>query len=296
MKYGLINKKPDKKDWHLGVISSEKELTDGHWDNYLPKIEYQNENGFDTMACVIYSALNCLETLHNRLYAMEVNYSDRFTAKTSGTTTQGNTLHNVAECIRKFYGTVKEIDYPSDGDDWNEYYKPITEELLALGKKFYDTYQVNYEWVDNHDEYELIEVLKIAPLQVTVHFSGVDDNGYYVSTGKTSNHAVMLYGYKLNEYWLIFDHYSQHIKKLAWGFKFGAIMKYKLSKIKTMRFVKVDNKPDVYLVKNQDIIAINGEEDYFNLENNWNAVETITQQELDNYNLIKGKKLYTFIR
>lgn len=296
MKYGLINKKPDKKDWLLGTISSEKELTDGDWTDYLPKIEYQNSNGFDTMACVIYSALNCLETLHNRLYGVEVNWSDRFTAKTSGTSIQGNTLHNVAECIRKFYGTVKETDYPSDGDNWNEYYKTITDDLYSLGKEFYNTYQVNYEWVETREPFELIDILKVAPLQVTIRLIGVDDSGYYVKTDKTPNHAVMLYGYKLNDYWLIFDHYTQHIKKLAWDFKFGAIMKYKLSKLKSMKFIKSEDKPDVYLVKADDIIAISGEEDFFNLENNWNAVETITQQELDNYNLIEGKKLYCFIR
>ena len=60
-----------------------------------------------------------------------------------------------------------------------------------------------------------------------------------------------------------------------------------------MEFIKEKNKKAVYLLKGREIIPINDELDFLNLQINWSEVK-----EVENINAyIKvNKKLYTFIR
>jgi len=102
--YGLrIEAEARVKDWIFGGISAIEpvNLVEKGWSDYLPVKEVQRNKFFDSMACVTFSALNCLEILHKRLYEIEVNWSDRWMARVSGTTTKGNYLSTVADTIRK---------------------------------------------------------------------------------------------------------------------------------------------------------------------------------------------------
>jgi hypothetical protein len=104
--YGIKRVKPRKTDWVAGGETGiqYKENTNGDWTEYLPKDEKQSGD-IDSLGCVSFSALNCIEAQlkwllesgkvpqttidwlkTNGYYdGLEVNFSDRFLAKSSGT-------------------------------------------------------------------------------------------------------------------------------------------------------------------------------------------------------------------
>jgi len=238
--FGLINKPIDPQRW---IYKSNSPLLGGElnpsgdWEQYLPVVEYQNLFGFDTMACVTYSFLNCIEILWKFQGNSERNFSDRFLAAMSGTTHAGNTFDGVADGARRC-GLVNESEYPHNADSWNEYYQVISDEILAIGKKFLKDYEIKVEYVRTYRLDDILEALKSSPLQVTVKYASGE--GILNPTGDW-NHAVTCYGYKMNEYWEIYDHYSQTKKKYAWNYEFGAINKFTLQKIKPTSMTVQDN-------------------------------------------------------
>ena len=125
-------------DWVAGQIQHEVRNPSGDWTSYLPPGEWQKIGPVDTMACVTFSALNSLEAQHKFLTGSARNFSDRFTATMSGTTSQGNYLWKVADSIRKD-GLVDEADWGTpDNYDWNSYYSPPSIVIIDKAKKFLD--------------------------------------------------------------------------------------------------------------------------------------------------------------
>jgi len=238
--FGLINKPIDPQRW---IYKSNSPLLGGEinptadWEQWLPVVEYQNLFGFDTMACVTYSFLNCIETLWKYQGNSERNFSDRFLATMSGTTHAGNTFDGVADGARRC-GLVNESEYPHNATSWNEYYQVISDAILAIGKKFLKEYEIKVEYVRTYRLDDILEALKSSPLQVTVKYASGD--GLLNPIGEW-NHAVTCYGYKMNEYWKIYDHYSQTKKKYAWNYEFGAINKFTLQQIKPTFMTVQDN-------------------------------------------------------
>src|SRR3972149_4039603 len=90
-------------DWLVGAIQYEERNPSGDWTSCLPPGEWQKDlqTHVDTMACVSFSALNSIEVQEKFLTGKQVDYSDRFTATMSGTTSQGNYLWKVADSLRK---------------------------------------------------------------------------------------------------------------------------------------------------------------------------------------------------
>jgi len=231
-KTGLILEQPKVSDWVVGgftPLGSKILNPRGIWMTPDP-VEYQAHWGFDRMACVSYSLLNCLEALHYYGNGHFINFSDRFLARASGTTKQGNHLSEVFDTARNL-GLVTEDYYPDTDLGWNEYYKDIPKETYNKAKEFLTEWSLYREWVDTQDKELIFNKLYEAPLQVTVLYS--TGNGLLnptSSTGVKYNHAVMLYGAKWKEYWMIFDHYEQVYKKYAWDYEFGTILKPSLIK------------------------------------------------------------------
>jgi hypothetical protein len=93
--------------------------------------------------------------------------------------------------------------------------------------------------------------------------------------GVMPNHAFTLFDYKLNEYWVIYDHYDISIKKLAWDFRFGGSMKYTLDNAsgfnaemanelvkKGIQYVqRVENSGQVYRVEADKLTFLDSEKD-----------------------------------
>lgn len=241
--YGLILDPLNDKDYIHGFgngIATDKLLDSGDWKRYLSRSEYQSGLYFDTMACVTFSALNCIEALINykiqqKLITVDdvswlndqgyfneegkLNFSDRFIAKLSNTGKNGNTARNVADAIRK-YGLVPEKDWPyprqqrSPVFDWDDYYKTVPNSILNKGKKFLERFSINYEFVTT----SFTDALKFSPLQVFVHAWNNPIDGVYKRTEQGINHAVSLVDHE--EYLQIEDHYNPTLKKLSNDFNF----------------------------------------------------------------------------
>jgi len=225
----LISKEAKAKDWVFGGVTgiiAEPLQLNGQWDDYLPVYETQFKT-FDRLDCVTMSALNNLETLYNKKYGTEENFSDRFIAKMSGTTLIGNYLDVVANTIRTV-GLVEEDVYPDKCKNWTEFYQYVPEDVKQRAIASLETYTVNWEWVLDMDAESLKNALTYSPLQVTVNAWGKKLGDIYQCNNGPLNHAVMLYGYEDGIYWKIYDHYDNCFKKLAWDFNIGHKLRYNI--------------------------------------------------------------------
>jgi len=270
--HGLIlDDKARVRDWRFGGITgikSDVRQPDGDWTEYLPFLEIQRSKYFDSMSCVTYSALNCLETLLGYLqmnsdisrkrmnwlksesYLRNGRYdtSDRWIAIASGTTKKGNTFARVAEAIRK-YNLVSETEFGWDKDvvkKFEDYMSISPLKKKALGEKaseWGDRFKVNWEWITPTED-NLREALRYAPLQVCGYAWNKPVKGIYERTGHKANHAFMLY--KADDYFYAYDHYTKDKKKLALDYKFTAALKYNIEEIKDMPLVTI---PDNTLVQ-----------------------------------------------
>lgn len=216
----------------------------GDWTVQLPMDERQLGKFIDTMACVSFSALNSLEAqLNFGIYANPlskeskwlvsnkyvdgnglVNISDRFTAKMSGTTKQGNYLGAVWDSIRH-HGVLPEWDYPNDLDkfNWEEYYKEIPQELKDKASKFLEIFETKYEWITSKNDIE--KHLKQAPIQIVSKVCTPWNVETIIPTcGSGSQHATLLINQD-TDHFDIFDHYEPFDKKLALDFAIPYMMK-----------------------------------------------------------------------
>jgi len=274
--YGIILEKLKKEDWLFA--GKRDNITVEDWEKYLPDAEEQHGLYLETQACVTFSALNVLETIFN--YQMQaglidtgwlnqngyiiggkVNFSDRFTAKMSGTTRRGNTGGRVADSIRHD-GLVPEVLYPfpriqrSPVFDWDDYYAEIPEELKELGKEFAKRFDIQYERVEVKN---FKEALEHSPVQVYISTGCPRKNGVWQRCGKTINHAVMLY--KIKDVYYTYDSYrldGDFIRKLSLDynfFRYGIKYIVKQNKSEDMLKLKIDKNKDQYLVDEKTKIA-----------------------------------------
>jgi hypothetical protein len=171
-------------------LGYEVNIPSGDWTPHVPTPETQWGTGGDKMNCVTQSFHNQVEA--ELIFQMKVgtmpishlqflsdngfldsnghpNFNDRISAILNETTHDGNWLYKVADTARKV-GLFPETMLPSDENlSWSEYYdkSKITPEMLALGKKFLEYFDITYEWV-NVTAPELTKHLKQAPLQVVI--------------------------------------------------------------------------------------------------------------------------------
>ncbi len=220
--YGLIPDTPRETDYIAGIFSSlDKKILqpDGQWTDYLPTDEKQQGRYVETMACTCFSLLNVLEMLAKKREFGDWNKSDRFTAKMSGVTQNGNSMNVVLDSVRKLNGTVQEQDWPADIDNfnWSQFYAPVPQNIKDKGIIFVNDYEVGYEVVSNAPQ-ALKQALTYSPLYVAGSAWAENSKGLYYTFGG-ANHAFTIVGYKDGEYWLAFDSYPEYLKKLAWNFQ-----------------------------------------------------------------------------
>jgi hypothetical protein len=248
---GLIIEKPQKQDFIFGADSPVKETltTKGDWSDYLPTREKQHSLYFDSMACVSFSAINVIEIIFtylikNKLLTLEnmewlnkycyfdtqgfVNFNDRYIAKLSGTTRQGNSGQRVADAIRH-YGLVPQFrwDYPitqrTPVFDWDDFYQDVPEDIIQLGLEFLKRFEINYEQVYYTN---LDEAILHSPLQVFISTRGELIDGILQKTNNKVNHAVVKFTKEpVDSYYPILDTYelsNNYIRKVALDFKYHA--------------------------------------------------------------------------
>ncbi len=181
--------------WLAGTIPYETILPSGDWRSFLPLGEKQ-KNPHETMSCVSQSCLSILEIQTKQQGGAEPNWSDRFIAKMSGTTAQGNRFDVVADTVRKI-GVVKEEVWPAPtGLSWNQYYSEIPQSVIDQAQKV----DIAYESIVP-GESDLRHHLKQAPLQVSI-------------PQPYPNHAVVLVHLE-NGLAYYFDSYSPFLKTIA---------------------------------------------------------------------------------
>jgi hypothetical protein len=270
---GALFSPPTITDFRAGAIAYEVRNPSGQWDDFLPAEERQSRKDGDSFGCVTFSGLNSVEAQHKLLTGEEVNLSDRFTAKMSGTTLGGNYANRVADSMRND-GLVLEVDYPfPELFEWNDFYKVIPSDLACLGRKWLDKWELSYEWVYTQNPFGKDEVeytpelmmyhLKQSPLQVLSKVcAGWSTQDIVPSCGVFSGHATLIYGYEEGRYWKCFDTYYPFKKKLAWDYGFKAVMKHVLRKKRNLELLKsfegkyvmrVKANGEVYKVENGEL-------------------------------------------
>lgn len=172
----LLGNRPE--DWIAGAVGSltyEERLPSGDWRPYLVQKEHQKGKE-DSMSCVSFSACSSIEIQEKFLTGKENNYSDRWIAKMSGTTAEGNYLYKVGDAIRNL-GLVKEESYPAPPDfTFAQYHAEIPPDKLAQlkaeGESWKQKWDVKTEFINTsiglwHTVKEdLMKHLKHAPLQI----------------------------------------------------------------------------------------------------------------------------------
>jgi hypothetical protein len=218
-------------DFMAGALSYEVRNPKGDWRDYLPKYEKQRDP-LETMACVTFSNLSGCEVQTIHQTGAEVNYSDRFTAKMSGTTKDGNYQWAVADSIRH-HGVVLEEVYPHiQTSDWNTYYASIPQHIINGAIKL----EYQYEFLPIRqtalDKETLAYHLKHAPLQVIV-------------PAPYPNHAVLAVHIEGDTVWYL-DTYPMFLKKMHYS-KITSALKGVLT-IKKNNMFLANDKGTVYVI------------------------------------------------
>jgi hypothetical protein len=282
-----------KTDYFVGGESSitYQELNpNGDWSLSLPSTELQWAFDFDTMACVTFAALNSIEIQINymiknglispenlaKLNAWgfidangEFNCSDRFTAKVSGTTKQGNSGQRVWDSIREHtsgFGLVPEAMWPWDRSksfSWDQYYAEIPQDVLDFAKKIWEVFEFKYEYVSFYacNEPMIPEMqtaLKQAPLEV---FTKTCNWSLPVitrcGTDCIPNHATVIYG--IDQYFRDYDHYKPTQKLLSLDFQVPFVLKGVVSQKKPTEVeivTHVFNKDIIYLERSDEVMFL----------------------------------------
>lgn len=255
---GVIITAPNPTDFIAGSTSQIPEITrntTGDWRVYEPSGEWQklmgpntvtSTTGFETNACVSFSANDYCEVFIDYLIATnqipaahtqwlkdngymtdgKMNFSDRFTAKMSGTTINGNSMGTVWQSIRD-NGMVPEAMWPMPSADiiahpdqaWQLYYATVPADVIAMGLKYKQFFQTLYEWVfsapGQSSATQVANCLKIAPLHVATAVCGNwNTDGPITGCGPGGAHATIITAEDSTGYHIL-DHYVPFDKTLA---------------------------------------------------------------------------------
>jgi hypothetical protein len=224
MNYGAPKPIIKNTDWKVtGESGIKYKEVCNDWTSYLPTYESQVGMWVATQACSIFSCLNVIET-QLKQQGMDINFSDRFTAKMCGNTMSGSQLTTVLYSLTHD-GWLLEEDWPFDLSkegkvDWNEYYKEIPQTLKDKAKKNLEDakWEIRYEWINlgncQPDLEYLKTQLKHAPLQIATSFG---------SKMCISEHAMMLY--KIDDYIYVYDSYENGTREFSLDYPLPWIMK-----------------------------------------------------------------------
>lgn len=225
-----------------GNVAEDVLQKDGHgWGAYLPEVEIQNLFGFETMGCTLFGTTNAIETIMLRKFGIKTNYSERALGVLSNMTPSGNSPHVVAEAIRK-NGLIDNMYLPFTEkiNTWQKYYSPVplSTDLVSMGQRWLTQWDFKHEWVFQggtlaQKQASIKEALKLSPLGVSVRAWVMDGDLYVKPAGSQDNHWCLLYDFVEGEYWMIFDHYDNTHKTLAWDYDFGSAKRYHIEKLLT---------------------------------------------------------------
>jgi hypothetical protein len=182
--------------WGAENIPYEVVLPSGDWRPF-PIIGEKQKDPAETMSCTTQATLNSLEVQEKQQTGIEPNWSDRYIAKLSGTTSDGNFSDKPPEAVRK-YGVVKQEDWPVPPNyNWNSYYAEIPQNVLDKEVKR----EIAYAGIAK-DKASLLYHLKQAPIKIVIpephpnhevlllHIEG--DTGHYFDSYAPFNKTIPL--------------------------------------------------------------------------------------------------------
>ena len=231
-KYGLIIDEQKPEDFVFGASLPMEIINEsGDWHEWLPNKEIQNLNGVEPYACVIYTILNCAETLIKKQYGEERNYSDRFLATVVGTRGKGCSPKDACQFLRKV-GVVPQDVWPFDESVTSEevFFTPPSPKLYELAQDFNKEWDFGYEIVPSNPA-SITAALKCSPLLMSVPAWTEQDGKFFRPDGQRDNHATSLF-YELQEaFRRVFDSYdAPHIKDVEWGCMPSVVFRFRIKK------------------------------------------------------------------
>lgn len=222
MKYGFIKDEIKEQD-HIfgsGAVPFEVIRPDGDWTDDLPIKEIQNLNQIEPYACVIFTLLNCVETLIYAKYNLVRNYSDRFLATVVDTKGGGCSPQRACEFLRKI-GVVPQDIWPFDAtvDTEDKFFQKLAPKLYEIALDFKKEWEFLHDYVKPITDENISNALKSSPLMISVPAWSQNDQGkYYRPEGATDNHATTLFCQRPGEFRRVFDSYDNpYIKDIEWS-------------------------------------------------------------------------------
>ena len=225
-------------------------IPSGDWTSYLPDFDLQKEQGFETDACVTFSAVQSTEMQINWLlktnqlpqYHIDqlkslgfltdgtFHASERYIAVLDNTTTNGNTMPAPWDAIRK-YGLIPYEDMPFSYTitDWAEYYTQPTPDQIAKGQKLLELFAFNYEYIWQNPTTScpidlIIKHLQQAPLCISTPVCWPwNQLEPPVCSDTTAEHSTLVYSQ--DQLTHILDHYVPFLKEFPAGYFIPYVVK-----------------------------------------------------------------------
>lgn len=193
-----------------GTIINDK----GDWSDYTPSTEQQDTSDGDTWACVSFGTSNAIEMLARFNFKEQINLSDRFLAKTSGTVVgQGNSPKTVADQLRHGW-TVNEPEWP-DTNTVEEFYADIPENLKTVAVARGAEFEFGYQYINNTPA-SIKALLKTSPVCIAVTAWQADASGVYQRIpGISENHWTCIIKVLDNGNYQVFDSFYPFIKEVS---------------------------------------------------------------------------------
>lgn len=234
VKYGFIKDEIKKEDYVFGSWQVPFEVLRpfGDWTNDMPVKEFQNLNNVEPYACVVFTILNCVETLIKVKYGLDRNYSDRFLAVVVNTKGVGCSPQRACEFLRKV-GVVPQELWAFDQTVTSEekFFEPLPAKLYELAQEFNKEWDFKHDYVNN-DAGSISKALASSPLLISVPAWHLNKNNlYYRPEGKRDNHATTLFLERPGVFRRVFDSYDYPaIKDIDWDCKPEVIKRFWISK------------------------------------------------------------------
>ena len=253
---GVIEQEMLPSDYVAGAnspIPYAVNVIDGSWQGYEAPGEPQTGVYVATQACVSFSAIKTIVLQLNRMMKVGLipasildqcrvqgyidansglfNFSERYVAKMSGTTQDGNSARTVWDTIRH-YGLVGQQVWPFPDAQrtpvfaWDDFYAPIPQSVIDQGKKFCNQdelphlFDLVYEQVTDTSPASLEYHLKQSPLQVLTYTCPPWNTTDIIKACgiKPSSHATVIAGTQEGVWLVDLDSYNPWEKKLAWDY------------------------------------------------------------------------------
>lgn len=221
------------KDYIFGGFSKLKgEVINpsGDWLPYVPVFEHQAP-GYETNGCTNFGTNNAIELLNKYTFGDELNLSDRFSAKGSGTDpNKGNYPNKVADFMRHNWSVMEPEWATEHAKTLDEFYKPIPPELFTLAKKRMNDfgYVLEYEYVQPTKE-NLKAALTMGAVCMSCTIWPDAEGLYYRPNGWRDTHWLTLLKIRDNGNYVVLDSYSPFIKEIRADFVSEYAMRYELN-------------------------------------------------------------------